>query len=429
MTREVARARLDLELASLHEERHPDGPAPGLDDGHGLGRLRRRERRAAPDDPGLLARDVREPPAEELLVVVVDPRHHRHQRAPHVGRVAAAAEPHLEHGRVDPGLRESAASATAVIASKNVAAPASSAGSIRARVAGEGLLGHRRPSIRTRSVTCEEMGRGVEARPESRGLEDGRRQRGDRALPVGPADVDDAEPGLGAAERGEQRLDAVEPEPHPGALPAREAEEPLERGGHGTGGSTGSAKNARRRRRRSREILPLDDAVDHPVLEEELSALEALAAAAGGWSPRSRAGPAKPISAFGSARMRVAQHGERRRRPRRSSDPRAAREYGTRSSASRPSAADVFAICISDSMPSCIRAPPEHVTMRSGMRLRVASSIARVIFSPTTGRHAAAHERELEDAHDDRVPVDPADAGDQGVLAAGLPADDWRRSA
>ena len=35
-------------------------------------------------------------------------------------------------------------------------------------------------------------------------------------------------------------------------------------------------------------------------------------------------------------------------------------------------------------MPSCMRAPPEHDTMSSGIRFRVASSIARVIFSPTT---------------------------------------------
>ena len=35
-------------------------------------------------------------------------------------------------------------------------------------------------------------------------------------------------------------------------------------------------------------------------------------------------------------------------------------------------------------MPSCIRAPPEQVTMRRGSRFRAANSIARVIFSPTT---------------------------------------------
>jgi len=35
-------------------------------------------------------------------------------------------------------------------------------------------------------------------------------------------------------------------------------------------------------------------------------------------------------------------------------------------------------------MPSCMRAPPEADTMRTGKRFCIASSIARVIFSPTT---------------------------------------------
>ena len=39
---------------------------------------------------------------------------------------------------------------------------------------------------------------------------------------------------------------------------------------------------------------------------------------------------------------------------------------------------------MSERTPSCIRAPPEQETMRSGVRFRAASSMARVIFSPTT---------------------------------------------
>ena len=35
-------------------------------------------------------------------------------------------------------------------------------------------------------------------------------------------------------------------------------------------------------------------------------------------------------------------------------------------------------------MPSCMRAPPEAVTMMTGTCLSIASSIARVSFSPTT---------------------------------------------
>ena len=47
------------------------------------------------------------------------------------------------------------------------------------------------------------------------------------------------------------------------------------------------------------------------------------------------------------------------------------------------SAADVFAICIRETIPSCIRAPPEHANKITGSESFVALSTARVIFSPT----------------------------------------------
>ncbi len=43
----------------------------------------------------------------------------------------------------------------------------------------------------------------------------------------------------------------------------------------------------------------------------------------------------------------------------------------------------VFAICISDRQPSCIRAPPDAVTMSSGSPRSRASSAVRVTSSPT----------------------------------------------
>ena len=43
----------------------------------------------------------------------------------------------------------------------------------------------------------------------------------------------------------------------------------------------------------------------------------------------------------------------------------------------------VFGSCISERIPSCIRAPPELVTSRSGVRSEIASSHARTNFSPT----------------------------------------------
>ena len=58
--------------------------------------------------------------------------------------------------------------------------------------------------------------------------------------------------------------------------------------------------------------------------------------------------------------------------------------YGSRARSSRASAPQIFAICMSDSAPSIIRAPPEHETMMTGCRRSIARSMARVIFSPTT---------------------------------------------
>jgi hypothetical protein len=43
----------------------------------------------------------------------------------------------------------------------------------------------------------------------------------------------------------------------------------------------------------------------------------------------------------------------------------------------------VFAICMSETQPSCIRAPPDAEMTSSGVRSSRASSAARVIDSPT----------------------------------------------
>ena len=47
-------------------------------------------------------------------------------------------------------------------------------------------------------------------------------------------------------------------------------------------------------------------------------------------------------------------------------------------------AAEVFAICIRETMPSCILAPPEQANRITGSFSFVARSTASVIFSPTT---------------------------------------------
>ena len=93
-------------------------------------------------------------------------------------------------------------------------------------------------------------------------------------------------------------------------------------------------------------------------------------------------GPAKPISAPGSASMM---------------SPRLAKlavtppvvgwvstlTYSPPLAEKRWMAALVLAICIRLKMPSCMRAPPLAEKMTSGRRLAAAYSTARVIFSPT----------------------------------------------
>ncbi len=57
--------------------------------------------------------------------------------------------------------------------------------------------------------------------------------------------------------------------------------------------------------------------------------------------------------------------------------------YSTPSSARRAIAWLVLTICISDTQPSCMRAPPEAEITSSGVRVSRAISAARVIDSPT----------------------------------------------
>jgi hypothetical protein len=94
-------------------------------------------------------------------------------------------------------------------------------------------------------------------------------------------------------------------------------------------------------------------------------------------------GPANPISARGSARMTSPSIAKLAVTPPVVGSVRI-EMYGSPAAESRSSAADVFAICISDRIPSCIRAPPDADTIRTGRCLSMASSIARVSFSPTT---------------------------------------------
>ena len=93
--------------------------------------------------------------------------------------------------------------------------------------------------------------------------------------------------------------------------------------------------------------------------------------------------PANPISACGSAKMMSPSIANEAVTPPVVGSV-STEMYGRCASAWRWIAHDVFAICISDTSPSCMRAPPEAVNMTTGRCRRVARSNRRVTFSPTT---------------------------------------------
>ncbi len=93
--------------------------------------------------------------------------------------------------------------------------------------------------------------------------------------------------------------------------------------------------------------------------------------------------------------------------------------YGSRARSSRASAAQIFAICISDSAPSIIRAPPEQDTTISGRRsVECALDGARDLLAHDHA-HAAADEAVFHRRHDGADALDPAGGDDHGVLEAG----------
>ena len=95
---------------------------------------------------------------------------------------------------------------------------------------------------------------------------------------------------------------------------------------------------------------------------------------------------------------------------------------GSRSSARRLSAAEVLAICMSERIPSCIRAPPEAETMSRGMPLLDGQLDGPGDLFAHHRRHAAPEERELEDGEGDGVAADAPHPGEHRLLEAGLAA-------
>ena len=93
--------------------------------------------------------------------------------------------------------------------------------------------------------------------------------------------------------------------------------------------------------------------------------------------------------------------------------------YGKPARSRRASAAETLAICISDSVPSIMRAPPEHETMITGRRRAGAVSMPRDDLLAHDHAHAAADERVLHRGDHGLDAVDAADAEDDRVVEAG----------
>ena len=118
-------------------------------------------------------------------------------------------------------------------------------------------------------------------------------------------------------------------------------------------------------------------------------------------------GPAKPISAFGSAMFRSPSIAKLAVTPPVVGSV-STEMYGSRARSSRASAALIFAICISESAPSIMRAPPEQDTMITGSRRSIARSIGARDLLADDHAHAAADEGVLHRRHDARLAVDLA---------------------
>ena len=114
-------------------------------------------------------------------------------------------------------------------------------------------------------------------------------------------------------------------------------------------------------------------------------------------------GPANPIRALGSARITSPSIAKLAVTP-----PVVGSVstliYRSPASLCRFKAAEVFAICIRETIPSCILAPPEHAKRITGSPSLVARSTARAIFSPTASPMLAMRKRPSQTPNTTSVP-------------------------
>ena len=257
----------------------PSPPAPGRPRGG-----------ARPDDRRLLGGDASSRVPEELLVVVVDARHHRDQRGPDVGRRSGPPSPTSSTATSTPRLRGSG----------RAPAPSSPRTSWRRRRRAAGRSARPSttpssaiapPSTRMRSRHGDEVGRGVEPDAEAGRLEDGREQRRDRALAVGAADLDHAEPASGWPSASSSASMRSSPA---ASRRARRRARARSRATASASVTATAARGVREEREeaaeRLLEVAPLDDAGRACRARGGTPSAGSPRAAAGGSSPRSRAG-------------------------------------------------------------------------------------------------------------------------------------------
>lgn len=130
-------------------------------------------------------------------------------------------------------------------------------------------------------------------------------------------------------------------------------------------------------------------------------------------------GPAKPISAFGSAMFRSPSIAKLADTPPMVGSV-STEMYGSPRSCIFASAAEVFAICISDISASCIRAPPEAEKQISGQLSSSACSTARTKRAPTTEPIDPPHKGEFKGGGNHRHRVESTFHHHQRVFLARL---------
>src|SRR2546430_1257024 len=346
--------------------------------------LTRDERDAGLRDARLLPRDRREIGAQVIGMPASDLGDDGDEGGNDVSRVEPPPQTHLDHADVHAprrqlgkgdrggGLEEPRVQALDV-------------GLQRAGPIGEGFFGDEHAFPGHTLAHRDQVWRGVEPHPQAAGAEFRRHERARRALAVRAGDVDAWKAALGMAQHAQEPLGW--PEAPFDAAPLSREEKAA---GVLEGQPAQSAASAGRRPPMwrsnwavvSRSSLRGTTASTTPCSSRNSAV----------WNPGGRScpmvclitrGPANPITAPGSARITSP------RIPYDADTPPVVgfvriETKGIRAERSRAISTEVLAICISESTPSCMRAPPDAETMMRGTCFSAERRVRRAIFSPTT---------------------------------------------